>query len=53
MLSNVRDNLQRIHSLADQLQLTAYGWSGIPDHGLKNNTRLTRFCDPTKKKSIR
>ena len=22
-------------------------------HGLKNNTRLTRFCDPTKKKSIR
>ena len=23
------------------------------DHGLKNNTRLTRFCDPTKKKSLR
>ena len=23
-----------------------------PDHGLKNNTRLTRFCDPTKKKSL-
>ena len=22
-------------------------------HGLKNNTRLTRFCDPTKKKSVR
>ena len=22
-------------------------------HGLKNNTRLTRFCDPTKKKTIR
>ena len=22
-------------------------------HGLKNNTRLARFCDPTKKKSLR
>ena len=23
------------------------------DHGLKNNTRLTRFINPTKKKSVR
>ena len=23
------------------------------DHGLKNNTRLTRLCDPMKKKSLR
>ena len=22
-------------------------------HGLRNNTRLTRFCDPTKKKCLR